>query len=122
MFGIGMPEMLLILAVALIVFGPKKLPDLAKSLGRAFGEFKKATNEMKESLEIDSSMSDIRKSFDQVSSKITSSADETGSRIVQEEKDTADEEENQPPTMSSRTDEPEAKAGVEEDADKNDRG
>jgi sec-independent protein translocase protein TatB len=42
MFGIGMPEMILILAVALIVIGPKKLPDLAKSLGRAFGEFKKA--------------------------------------------------------------------------------
>jgi sec-independent protein translocase protein TatB len=43
MFGIGMPEMFLILAIALIVIGPKKLPDLAKSLGRAFGEFKKAT-------------------------------------------------------------------------------
>ena len=41
MFGIGMPEMILILAVALIVIGPKKLPDLAKSLGRALGEFKK---------------------------------------------------------------------------------
>ena len=39
MFGIGMPEMILILAVALIVIGPKKLPDLAKSLGRAIGEF-----------------------------------------------------------------------------------
>ena len=44
MFGIGMPEMLLILAIALIVIGPKKLPDLAKSLGRAFAEFKRATS------------------------------------------------------------------------------
>ena len=41
MFGIGMPEMLVILALALIVIGPKKLPDLAKSLGRAMRELKK---------------------------------------------------------------------------------
>ncbi|MFZ5569309.1 MAG: twin-arginine translocase TatA/TatE family subunit [Thermodesulfobacteriota bacterium] len=53
MFGIGMPEMLLILVVALIVIGPKKLPDLAKSLGRAFGEFRRATTELKESFHLD---------------------------------------------------------------------
>jgi TatA/E family protein of Tat protein translocase len=53
MFGIGMPEMLLILAIALIVIGPRKLPDLAKSLGKAMGEFKKATQELKDSFEID---------------------------------------------------------------------
>jgi len=66
MFGIGMPEMLLILAVALIVIGPKKLPDLAKSLGRALGEFKRATSDFKESLEIDSELRDVRKTFDDV--------------------------------------------------------
>ena len=47
MFGIGMPELILILAIALIVIGPKKLPDLAKSLGRAMREFKRATSEFK---------------------------------------------------------------------------
>ena len=53
MFGIGMPEMLLILAIALIVIGPKKLPDLAKSLGRAMREFKRATSDLKETLAVD---------------------------------------------------------------------
>lgn len=63
MFGIGMPEMLLILAIALIVIGPKKLPDLAKSLGRALREFKKATSELKESIELDSELKDVKNSF-----------------------------------------------------------
>ena len=70
MFGIGMPEMLLICAIALIVIGPKKLPDLAKSLGRAFGEFKRATSDLKESLEIDTDLSDISKPFDEISDDI----------------------------------------------------
>jgi TatA/E family protein of Tat protein translocase len=56
MFGIGMPEMILILAVALIVIGPKKLPDLAKSLGKAMGEFKKATSDLKDSMQIDTEL------------------------------------------------------------------
>ena len=60
MFGIGMPEMILILAVALIVIGPKKLPDLAKSLGRALGEFKKATSELKDSIDIDDELQEAR--------------------------------------------------------------
>lgn len=51
MFNIGLPEMLIILAIALIVFGPNKLPELAKAFGRAMREFKKATEEVKESFE-----------------------------------------------------------------------
>jgi TatA/E family protein of Tat protein translocase len=48
MFGIGMPELLLILAVALIVLGPKKLPELARALGKGMAEFRRATDELKE--------------------------------------------------------------------------
>jgi len=70
MFGIGLPELLIILAIALIVIGPKKLPDLAKSLGRALNEFKKATREFKDSLDIDDDVNTIKKPFDEINSDL----------------------------------------------------
>lgn len=60
MFGIGMTEMLLIAALALIVLGPKKLPDLARSLGKGFAEFKRATNELKSAIDLESKAEDER--------------------------------------------------------------
>jgi len=75
MFGIGMPEMILILAIALIVIGPKKLPDLAKSLGRAMREFKKATNEFKETIQLDSEMADVKKAFYDIKDDVKTAVD-----------------------------------------------
>ena len=52
MFGsIGMPELIIILVLALIIFGPRKLPELGRSLGRSINEFKKASNELRSTLE-----------------------------------------------------------------------
>jgi len=52
MFGsIGLPELLLILAIALLVFGPKKLPEVGRSLGKAMREFRKTSEEIKEKFE-----------------------------------------------------------------------
>ena len=53
MFGIGMPELIVIFIVALLVFGPKKLPDLGKALGRGLAEFKRASDDLKEGLSTD---------------------------------------------------------------------
>ena len=74
MFGIGMPELLVILAIALIVIGPKKLPDLARSLGRTLREFKKATHELKETINLDEDLSDVKKAFDDLGDDIKESA------------------------------------------------
>ncbi len=54
MFGIGMPELLIILVLALIVMGPKKLPEMARSLGKGLAEFKRASSEMRSSIEEES--------------------------------------------------------------------
>jgi sec-independent protein translocase protein TatB len=70
MFGIGMPELILIAVVALIVLGPKRLPDLAKSMGRAVREFKKATSELKDTLQVDGEFSEIKKAFTEFQSDV----------------------------------------------------
>lgn len=60
MFGIGMPELLLIMALALIVIGPKKLPDIARALGRGLSEFKRATEELKSTVTDEMRTADTR--------------------------------------------------------------
>ena len=60
MFNLGMPELIVIFIVALLVFGPKKLPELGKSLGRAINEFKHASQEFKDHLESEVGTSEIK--------------------------------------------------------------
>ncbi|MBN2296954.1 MAG: twin-arginine translocase TatA/TatE family subunit [Deltaproteobacteria bacterium] len=57
MFGIGGQELIIILVLALILLGPKKLPDIAKSLGRALGEFQRASDDLKKEIDLSSQLS-----------------------------------------------------------------
>ena len=58
--SIGMPELIIIFVVALIFFGPRKLPELGRSLGKSLAEFKRATNELKSTLEDEIRLEDQR--------------------------------------------------------------
>jgi TatA/E family protein of Tat protein translocase len=73
MFGMGMPEIVLILAIALIVLGPKKLPEIAKALGRGISEFKKATQDFKESLDADDDLKEARETIQEIKGDIEES-------------------------------------------------
>jgi len=61
MFGIGLPELIIIMVIALIVIGPSKLPDLARALGKGMAEFRKATQEIKDSLDMDEDIQEVKK-------------------------------------------------------------
>jgi len=88
MFGIGMTEMIVIAALALVILGPKKLPDLARSLGKGFAEFKRATNELKSTIDMEMKAEDERYNRElhaKNEKKIPDNADEALSRLEVEE-------------------------------------
>ena len=84
MFGIGMPELIIIFVIALIIIGPKKLPDLARALGKGMTEFRKATNEIKSNLDMGDDLKGIE---EELADSVSGMIHEAEKEAEMEEKD-----------------------------------
>lgn len=58
--SLGLPELLFILVVALLIFGPRKLPEIGRTMGKALGEFRRATSDLKRTLDVEMEMEEVK--------------------------------------------------------------
>ena len=80
--SLGVPELLFILVLALLVFGPRKLPEIGRTLGRAMGEFRRATSDLKRTLDVELSAEELSKPPAPVAAPVVPPADEVAPDTV----------------------------------------
>jgi len=87
MFGIGMPELIIIFVIALIIIGPKKLPDLARALGKGMAEFRKATDDLKANLDMGGVEDELKGMEEELADSVSGliEASETGEEKEEED-------------------------------------
>jgi TatA/E family protein of Tat protein translocase len=91
MGSLGMQEIIVIFVIALIVFGPRKLPELGKSLGRGLAEFKRASNELKATWEEEVRLDKEREEFKKATDELKKSWDEEIDKEKQEFREVSDD-------------------------------
>jgi len=92
MFGIGSTELLIILVVALIVIGPSKLPEIAKTLGKAMAEFRRVSSDVKRTIEMEVEKEEERRTKEEVKKDFKTIEQEESSLKNEESKDDQEEE------------------------------
>ena len=97
MFGIGMQELLIILVIALIVLGPKRLPEIARALGKGMREFRKATQEVKESIDLESELKEIEREviMDEVKTEMPQKTTKKEKSPEKQQKDSPEKQEKE---------------------------
>ena len=118
MFGIGLPELLIIMVIALVVIGPSKLPDIARALGKGMAEFRKASQEIKDSFNLDEDINDIKNdlsegALDSMGEYDYSSYDEKKDEEPDEKSDADEPGTDETDADMPNTDEPGAESGPE---------
>ena len=88
---IGMQELIIIFVIALIVFGPRKLPQLGKSLGRSIAEFKRASNELRNTLEDEIHIEETKKEIMEPIEALSREAQEVVSAATEPDSEKSDE-------------------------------
>lgn len=105
MFGIGMPELIIIFVIALIIIGPKKLPDLARALGKGMAEFRKATSEIKANLDMEDELRVMEEEIaDSVSGLIADASEQADETEAKAEGAQEDQEKAEEPGITERKD------------------
>jgi sec-independent protein translocase protein TatA len=82
--SIGMPELIIIFVIALIIFGPRKLPELGRSLGKSIAEFKKASNELKSTLEEEIRLEEQRSTLEEKKAQTVTAPPANPTPLVEE--------------------------------------